>query len=247
LAGSCEETGSTSAEVPVSYYASTGSSLSQSSATATIPIVFTVGGDPVKLGLVTSLNRPDQNITGVNWFFTDLVTKLWKFCRSGFLCAAVIGCLVNPNFPGLGDILSELERAVESAGKRLRVLNASTRHEINTRFRTLANEQVGALLVGPGPFFTAHRDQIIALADSYATPSIYPERVWPKAGGGMSYSSSAIDACRRAGFYAGRILKGEAPGNLPIDRSTKFEFVINLETAKALGLDVPPHCSHAVE
>jgi putative ABC transport system substrate-binding protein len=217
----------------------TEGSLAAKNATATIPIVFTVGGDPVKLGLVTSLNRPGRNITGVNWFSTDLMAKHLEILQELVPRAAVIGCLVNPNFPGLTDQLTELQRAAENAGKRLRVLNASTRREINTGFRTLANEHVGALLVGPGPFFTAHRDQIIALADSYAIPSIYTERVWPKAGGLMSYSSSAIDAYRRAGVYAGRILKGEAPGNLPVDRSTKFEFVINLETAKALGLEVP--------
>ena len=218
----------------------TEGSLAAKAATATIPIVFTVGGDPVKLGLVTSLNRPGQNITGVNWFSTELMAKHWEILRELVPHASVIGCLVNPSLPGVTDQLAEIERVAENTGKRLRILNASTRHEINTGFRTLANERVGALLVGPGPFFTAHRDQIIALAESYTIPSIYTERVWPKAGGLMSYSSSATDAYRRAGVYAGRILKGEAPANLPVDRSTKFELVINLETAKILGLSIPP-------
>jgi putative ABC transport system substrate-binding protein len=218
----------------------TEGSLAAKNVTATIPIVFTVGGDPVKLGLVTSLSRPGQNITGVNWFSTDLMAKHLEILQELVPHTAVIGCMVNPNFPGLAEQLTELQLAARNAGKRLRVLNASTKHEINTGFRTLANEHVGALLVGPGPFFTAHRDQIIALADSYAIPSIYTERIWPKAGGLMSYSSSAIDAYRKAGVYAGRILKGETPANLPVDRSTKFEFVINLETAKALGLEIPP-------
>jgi putative tryptophan/tyrosine transport system substrate-binding protein len=218
----------------------TEGSLAAKNVTATIPIVFTVGGDPVKLGMVTSLSRPGQNITGVNWFSTDLMAKHLEILQELVPHTAVIGCMVNPNFPGLAEQLTELQLAAENAGKRLRVLNASTKHEINTGFRTLANEHVGALLVGPGPFFTAHRDQIIALADSYAIPSIYTERIWPKAGGLMSYSSSAIDAYRKAGVYAGRILKGETPANLPVDRSTKFEFVINLETAKALGLEIPP-------
>jgi putative ABC transport system substrate-binding protein len=218
----------------------TEGSLAAKAATATIPIVFTVGGDPVKLGLVTSLNRPGQNITGVNWFSTELMAKHLEIMLELVPQAPVIGCLINPSFPGVADQLAELERAAQNAGKRLRILNAGTKHEINTGFRTLANEQISALLVGPGPFFTAHREQIIALADSYMIPSIYTERVWPKAGGLMSYSSSATDAYRRAGIYAGRILKGEAPGNLPVDRSTKFELVINLETTRALGLDVPP-------
>jgi len=217
----------------------TEGSLAAKAATATIPIVFTVGGDPVKLGLVTSLNRPGQNITGVNWFSTELMAKHLEIMGELVPHASVIGCLVKPNFPGVADQLAELERAAQTAGRRLRILNASTKHEINVGFRTLANGQVDALLVGPGPFFTAHRDQIIALADSYAIPSIYTERVWPKAGGLMSYSSSATDAYRKAGIYAGRILRGEAPANLPVDRSTKFELVINLETAKLLGLEVP--------
>ena len=202
--------------------------------------MFTVGGDPVKLGLVTSLNRPGQNITGVNWFSTELMAKHLEILRELVPHAAVIGCLVNPSFPGVTDQLAELERAAQNTGKRLRIVKANTKHEINTDFRTLANEQVGALLVGPGPFFTAHREQIIALADSYAIPSIYTERIWSKAGGLMSYSSSATDAYRKAGVYAGRILKGEAPANLPVDRSTKFELVVNVETAKALGLNIPP-------
>ena len=218
----------------------TEGSLAAKAATATIPIVFTVGGDPVKLGLVTSLNRPGQNITGVNWFSTELMAKHLEILRELVPHASVIGCLVIRSFPGVTDQLVEIERVAQNTGKRLRILNASTRHEINTSFRTLANEQVGAILVGPGPFFTAHRDQIIALAESYTIPSIYTERVWPKAGGLMSYSSSATDAYRRAGVYAGRILKGEAPANLPVDRSTKFELVINLETAKILGLTIPP-------
>ena len=194
----------------------------------------------MKLGLVTSLNRPGQNITGVNWFSTELMAKHWEILRELVPHASVIGCLVNPSLPGVTEQLAGIERVAENTGKRLRILNASTRHEINTGFRTLANEQVGGLLVGPGPFFTAHRDQIIALAESYTIPSIYTERVWAKAGGLMSYSSSATDAYRKAGIYAGRILRGEAPANLPVDRSTKFELVINLETAKLLGLEIPP-------
>jgi putative tryptophan/tyrosine transport system substrate-binding protein len=218
----------------------TEGSLAAKSATATIPIVFTTGGDPVKLGLVTSLNRPGQNITGVNWFSTELMAKHLEIMQELIPHASVVGCLVNPGFPGVADQLEELQRAAQSAGKRLRILNASTKHEINVSFRTLANEQVGSLLVGPGGFFTAHREQIIALADSYSIPSIYSERVWSKAGGLMSYSSSATDAYRRAGNYAGRILKGEAPANLPVERSTKFELVINVATAKLLGLTIPP-------
>jgi ABC-type uncharacterized transport system substrate-binding protein len=218
----------------------TEGSLAAKAATTTIPIVFTVGGDPVKLGLVASLNRPGQNLTGVNWFSTELMAKHLEILRELVPDAGLIGCLLNPSFPGMTEQLAELELARQKTGKRLFILNATTRHEISIGFRTLANAQVGALLVGPGPFFTAHRDQIIALADSYAIPSIYTERVWPHAGGLMSYSSSATDAYRKAGVYAGRVLKGEAPGNLPVDRSTKFELIINLETAKTLGLNVPP-------
>ena len=173
-------------------------------ATKTIPIVFTTGGDPVALGLVASLNRPGGNVTGVNWFSTELVAKHFELLHELVPRATVIGFLVNPNFPGATDQLRDMEEAAHNLGKHLRVLNASTEREIDAGFATLAQQQAIALLVGPGPFFTAHRNQIIALAARHSIPTIYSTRESAAAGGLVSYSSSPVDAYRRVGVYAGR-------------------------------------------
>jgi putative ABC transport system substrate-binding protein len=219
----------------------TEGTLAAKAATATIPIVFTVGGDPVKLGLVVSLNRPGGNITGVNWFSGDqLVPKYFELLHELIPQATVIGFLVDLNRPGAAEGLMDMQEAAHDFGKHLLVLNASTESEIDTGFATFAQQRAGALLVGPGAFLVAQRDQIIALAARLAVPTIYSQRESVEAGGLISYSSSAADAYRRAGVYTGRILKGEKPADLPVERSTKFELVINLKTAKALGLEVPP-------
>ena len=157
--------------------------------------MFTVGGDPVKLGLVTSLNRPGQNITGVNWFSTELMAKHLEILRELVPHAAVIGCLVNPSFPGVTDQLAELERAAQNTGKRLRIVKANTKHEINTGFRTLANEQVGALLVGPGPFFTAPNNRHVILLHLLTADSGTQRPCWQSPN--MSVAEGRPDVPRR--------------------------------------------------
>jgi putative ABC transport system substrate-binding protein len=219
----------------------TEGALAVKAATTTIPIVFTVGGDPVKLGLVANLNRPSGNITGVNWFSTEqLASKQLELLHELIPQATVIGCLVEPSHPGAANELMDLREAARNLGKHLVVLNATTESEIGAGIASLAQQRAGALFVGGGGFFTAQRDQIVALAARLTIPAIYSQREFVSAGGLISYASSAVDAYRRAGVYTGRILKGEKPTNLPVERSTKFELVVNLRTAKALGLDLPP-------
>jgi putative ABC transport system substrate-binding protein len=209
--------------------------------TATIPIVFTTGADPVKLGLVVSLNRPGGNITGVSWFSTDqLGSKQLELLTELIPKITVIGFLMQPDHPGAADGLMDMHEAARNLGKQLLVQNASTESEINAAITALARQGAGALLLGAGGFFTAKSDQIIALATRFALPAIYSQRESVAAGGLISYSSSVVDAYRRAGIYTGRILKGERPTDLPVDRSTKFELVINLKAAQAIGLTIPP-------
>jgi putative ABC transport system substrate-binding protein len=209
-------------------------------ATTTIPIVFTSGGDPVKLGLVDSLNRPGGNATGVNNF-----TVLVNAKRVGLLlqlvpAATLIGVLVNPTNPNNTEMqLKELQEAGHSVGKQTRILQASTEGELDTAFATAVQLRVGALLVSADPFFNSRREHIVGLAARHAIPAMYEQREFATAGGLASYGTDFADSYRQAGVYTGRILKGEKPADLPVVQATKFEFVINLKTAKALGLDVP--------
>jgi ABC-type uncharacterized transport system substrate-binding protein len=204
-------------------------------ATATLPVVFTVGGDPVKLGLVASLNRPGGNLTGVSLLLGLLGAKRLELLRELVPLAAMIGVLINPTNPS-AEAYREAARAL---GSQIHILNASTEGEIEATFATLAHLRVGALLVSTDAFFIGRREKLVALAAHYGVPSIYEWRGFAMAGGLMSYGPSFEDAYHQSGIYSGRILKGEKPADLPVVQPTRFELVINLRSAKALGLDVP--------
>jgi putative ABC transport system substrate-binding protein len=230
----------------VAAIAATGggaSILAAKAATATIPIVFVTGGDPVQEGYVASLNRPGGNLTGISWFSTQLGGKGLGLLHEFVPNAALIALMVNPNLPESARTQSDTQEAARTLGRQLLVLNASTPSEIGAAFATLRQRRAGALLVGGDPFFSSRRQQIVALAARDAIPAMYFNREFVAEGGLMSYGNDVADAYRRAGLHVGRILKGEKPADLPVDQATKFELVINLKTAKALGLDVPPGLS----
>ncbi len=210
------------------------------SATSTIPIVFTSGDDPVQVGLVTSINRPGGNITGVHIFFSGLESKKLGLLRELVPQAGVIAALVNPSFASAGRQTTELQAAARTLGKQIQIINASNEHELDTAFASMAQLRVDAMLVAADPFFSARRNQIVSLAARYAIPAVYEQRAFAGAGGLMSYGTNIEYGYRQAGIYTGRILKGEKPADLPVLQSTKFEFVINLKTAKALGIEVRP-------
>ena len=213
--------------------------LAAKSATATIPIVFTSGADPVALGLVTSLNRPGGNITGVSLLYAELGAKRLGLLRELTPKADAIGFLVNPNFlEGQTQLREVVARA---SGQQLIILNASSDSEIDLAFTTLVQRKAGGLVVASDPFFSSQRGRIIALAARHAIPAMYFDRAFVAAGGLMSYGASIQDMYRAAGVYGGRILKGEKPADLPVQQPNKFELAINLNTAKTLGLDVPLH------
>jgi putative ABC transport system substrate-binding protein len=209
-------------------------------ATATVPIVFGTGGDPVTQGLVASLNRPGGNATGVVFFATQLAAKRLELLRQLVPKATTIAMLMNPNSPNFAAERSDAQAAAQAIGQQLVILNVSNDRDIETAFATLMNRGAGALLVGSGTFLTSNAERVVALAAREGLPAIYPQREAALAGGLMSYGTSLADAYRQIGVYTGRILKGEKPAELPVVRSTKFEFVLNLKTVKALGLDVPP-------
>ena len=213
--------------------------LAAKAATTTIPIVFLSGSDPVKAGIVPSLNRPGESITGVSWFGVDLEPKQLSLLHELVPNAAVIALLVDLNSPETTRRLSEVQAAARTLRLQLVVLNARTASDIDMAFASLVRERASALVVGAGAFLVSRRDQIIALAARHAIPAIYGFREYSADGGLVSYGNDIPDAFRRAGVYTGRILKGDKPADLPIERTTKFELVINLKTAKALGLAVP--------
>jgi putative tryptophan/tyrosine transport system substrate-binding protein len=208
-------------------------------ATAAIPIVFALGVDPVQFGLVASLNRPGGNVTGVNFLTADLGEKAFGLIHELVPNVAVAAMLMNPNNPNAESLAKIARETALSLGLQLHILNASTAQEIDTAFARIVEQRVGLLLLGADPFFADRRDQFVALAARYAIPAIYYVREFVTAGGLMSYGTSVSDAYRRAGVYTGKILKGAKPADLPVEQSTRFEFVINLKTAKALGLTVP--------
>ena len=213
--------------------------LAAKESTSTVPIVFTSRSDPVQAGFVTSLNRPGGNITGISWFGARLSGKALGLLHELIPNAAVFAMMVNPNNPESEYSPRDAQEFVRMLGRQLLVLNARTPSEIDTTFATLRQRRASALLVGSDPFFTGRRQHIVALAARDAIPAMYINREFAADGGLMSYGNDPVDAYRRAGVYAGRILKGASPSDLPIDQATKFEFVINLKTAKALGLEVP--------
>jgi putative ABC transport system substrate-binding protein len=209
-------------------------------ATATLPVVFFVGGDPVKLGLVASLNRPGGNLTGVSLLLGLLGAKRLELLRELVPLAAMIGVLINPTNPSAKAYATDAREAARALGLQIHILNASTEGEIETTFATLAHLRVGALLVSTDAFFFGHREKLVALAAHHGVPAIYDTRGFAMLGGLLSYGPSFEDAFYQSGIYTGRILKGEKAADLPVVQPTRFEFVINLKTAKALGLEVPP-------
>ena len=216
------------------------SALAAKAATSTIPIVFLTGEDPVKNGLVASLNRPEGTITGVSFFNAELTAKRLELLRELVPHAARIGLLVNRTNPEGESEPTALRGVADAVGINLQVLGASTASEIDTAFATLSQQRADALIIAGDPFFSAQRAQFVVLAARHAIPAIASSREFVEAGGLMSYGTSRLDAYHQAGTYAGRILKGEKPSDLPVLRATRFELFINLNTAKALGLTVPP-------
>ena len=213
--------------------------LAAKAATATIPIVFEIGGDPVGMGLVANLNRPGGNITGVTLLVGTLSAKQFEIMREAVPNAALIGFLVNPTNADTETKIKDAQEAAISIGRKLLVVQARTESELETAFATLAQEHAGALVVGAEPFFSSRRDKLVELAAHHKLPSIYYLREFVLAGGLMSYGTSITEAIRLSGLYAGRILKGEKPADLPVQQSTKVELVLNFKTAKALDLAVP--------
>jgi ABC-type uncharacterized transport system substrate-binding protein len=210
-------------------------------ATATIPIVFSFSQDPVRLGLVASLAQPGGNLTGINFLNAELAAKRLEFLRELVPAAARVAVLVNPtNAPTTETTLRDVEAAARAMGLQIQVLNASTSREIAAAFATFGRERPDALFVGGDAFFISRRVQLATLASRHAIPATYPMRDFVEVGGLMSYGSNLTDAYRQVGVYAGRILKGAKPADLPVVQATKFELVINAETARMLGLTVPP-------
>jgi putative ABC transport system substrate-binding protein len=216
-----------------------GAAIAVYASTTTIPIVFVSGVDPVASGLVMSLGRPGGNATGVYIFQQVLEGKRLGLLRGLAPAAALIAVLLNPTNANFQSQLRGVQDAARAVGQQVSILSANTEREIDAAFATLTESRAGALLVGSDPFFNNERDQVVALAARHAIPAIYEGREFVMAGGLASYGTNLADAYRQAGAYAGRLLRGEKPGDLPIVQPTQFEFVINLKTAKALGLDVP--------
>jgi ABC-type uncharacterized transport system substrate-binding protein len=214
--------------------------LAAKTATKTIPIGFIASQDPVRLGLVASLARPDGNLTGVNFFSGELGAKRLELLHELVPGAAPVAVLVNPASAAQNEFaLRELERAARATRVQIQILNAGTRQEIDAAFAVIARERPDALFVGPDPFFTSRRVQLVNLATRNAIPTAFPNRESAEIGGLMSYGTSISDAWRQSGSYAARILKGAKPADLPVLQSTKFELVINAQTARMLGLTVP--------
>jgi putative tryptophan/tyrosine transport system substrate-binding protein len=230
----------------VAAIVATGSSapaLAAKAATTTVPIVFVTGGDPVQEGLVDSLNRPGGNVTGVFILLNAMDGKRLGLLREMVPTATLIVVLVNPSNPSFASQLIDIEQAARAVGQQLQILHASSEREIDAAFATAAQLRAGAMLVGADPVLNNWRDQMVALAARHAIPVIFNRREDAVAGGLMSYGTSLPDAYYQVGLYTGQILKGAKPADLPVQQSTKFEFVINLKTAKALGLGVPPGLS----
>jgi putative ABC transport system substrate-binding protein len=218
----------------------TASALALKNATTTIPIVFLIGADPVRFGLVASLSRPGGNLTGITSLSNLLAAKQLEMLHELVPNATTIGLLVNPGNPNAEFDTKDVHAAAKLLGLAVIVVSAGTDNEINTAIASLAEHQASAMLVASDLFFLRRRTQIVTLAARYALPTLYDRPEYIGAGGLMSYGSNRNEIFRQAGAYAGRILKGEKPGELPVQQATKFELVMNLQTAKALGLEIPP-------
>jgi putative tryptophan/tyrosine transport system substrate-binding protein len=212
-------------------------------ATSTIPIIFSVGDDPVRLGLVASLNRPGGNATGVNYFAAYLGPKRLGLLHELLPRGGLVAALVNPNNPVTNSAIAELRAPAAAVGRTIETFHASNGDEINRAFRAMAERKAAGLIMVPDTSFTSHMIQIVTLATRHAIPAIFHAREWAEAGGLMSYGANLQNAYRQVGAHAARILKGAKPADLPVEQSTKFEFVINLQTAKAFDLEVPPTLS----
>ena len=213
--------------------------LASKAATTTIPVVFAVADDPVRLGLVASLARPGGNLTGINFFTAELTGKRLELLRELVPAVTRVAVLVNPANARIAEPIRDTEAAARAMGLQTHVLNASTSREINAAFAIFARERPDALFVGPDPFFNSRRMQLTHLASRHAIPAAYSVRDYAEAGGLMTYGTNVTDAWRQAGAYTGRILKGAKPAELPVVQASKFELVINAETARMLGLTVP--------
>jgi putative ABC transport system substrate-binding protein len=218
---------------------STQSALAAKSATTTIPIVFGTGGDPVALGLVASLNRPGANVTGSAVLVSELLPKQLQLLSELLPNAAVFGVLVDSAFPDTQYVIADLQAAARTLGRQLVVVDATTDSDLETAFTTFSQQRVGAVLVGQSAFYNQRTEQLAALAARHALPAIFPRSDYALSGGLMSYGVSLGYAARQLGIYTGRILKGEKPADLPVQRATRIELIINLKTAKALGLTIP--------
>jgi putative tryptophan/tyrosine transport system substrate-binding protein len=217
-----------------------GAAIATKQATSTIPIVFTVGDDPVKHGLVSNLNRPDGNLTGIYNLVSALEAKRFGLLREMVPTASSIAVLLNPNFTGFDVQLKDLQEAARAVGQQVHVFKATSEAEIAAGFSAMARLPAVALLVGADPFFNGQREQLVTLTAHYSIPAMYELREYALAGGLISYGTNLTDAYHQVGNYAARVLKGAKPGDLPVVQSSSFELVINLRTAKALGLTIPP-------
>jgi putative tryptophan/tyrosine transport system substrate-binding protein len=216
-----------------------GAAIAAKQATSTIPIVFTAGDDPIKHGLVASLNRPGGNVTGIYNFISSIEAKRFGLLRETVPTPGSIAVLLNPNYMGFDAQLKDLQEAARAIGQLIGVFNASSEADIHAAFRAVARLPAAALLVGADPFFNGRREQLVTLAAHYSVPAMYELREYALAGGLLSYGTNLADSYRQVGNYTARILSGDKPADLPVVQSSKFELVINLKTAKALGLMIP--------